>query len=87
VTNLKGKTPTLISGSSGNPSIAEAKKKRECKRCKAIILLGDTLFEIPKTGGFTSKKSFCMSCFNDVLDQTQKDLDNLKTIWKENSKS
>lgn len=84
--NLKGKTPTLISGSSGHPSLAQAQKTRKCIRCKEIISSGDKLFEIPKIGGFSNKKAFCMCCFKDVLNQTQKDLDNLTSIWNENSK-
>jgi hypothetical protein len=83
---LRGKTPTLISGSSGKPAIATAKKKRACKRCKENILLGDSLFEIPKAGGgFSRKVPFCMSCFKDILEQTKKDLNDLQETWNLNN--
>ena len=76
----RGKTPTLISGSSGKPSVAEARRKRVCTRCNCNINMGEKLFEIPKVGvGFTAKKSVCKSCFIDILKQTQKDLDHLKS--------
>lgn len=76
----RGKTPSLISGSSGKPSIAEAKRKRECKRCNHHINMGEKLFEIPKLGGgFSNKKPYCISCFKEILDQTYKDLDLLKS--------
>lgn len=83
---LRGKIPTLLSGSSGKPSIVEAKKMRECRRCKCSIKLREKLFEIPKTGGFAGKKSFCMSCFREILDQTQKDLGALELTWSSNLK-
>ena len=55
----RGKTPSLISGSSGKPSTAKAKKRRDCNRCKCNIYLGDKLFEIPKSGGgFSNKKHY-----------------------------
>ena len=75
----RGKTPSLLTGSSGKPSVAEAKKQRNCKRCNSIIKMGESLFESPKIGGgFSQKKSFCKLCFSEILEQTQKDLDLLK---------
>jgi len=44
----RGKTPSLISGSSGKPSISEAKRRRNCNRCECNIKMGEKLFEIPK---------------------------------------
>lgn len=78
----RGKTPSLITGSSGKPSAAKAKRKRTCTRCNVDINMGEELFEIPKVGGgFSNKKSYCMSCFGEILDQTQSDLDKLKSSW------
>ena len=78
----RGKTPSLISGSSGKPSIVEAKKRRNCSRCGCDINMGEKLFEIPKIGGgFSNRKPICKSCFRKILDQTEKDLDELKSSW------
>lgn len=83
---LRGKTPTLISGSSGKPAATIAKKKRQCKRCKEDIILGDKIFEIPKTGGgFTQKTPYCMSCFKDILEETKKDLSAIEEVWDKNN--
>ena len=80
----RGKTPSLISASSGTPSIVEAKKRRNCNRCECNINMGEKLFEIPKIGGgFSDKKSICKSCFREILDQTQKDLDKLESSWNQ----
>jgi len=79
----RGKTPSLLTGSSGKPSVAQAKQQRNCKRCSSKIIMGESLFEIPKIGGgFSQKKPFCKLCFNEILEQTQKDLDLLKEELK-----
>ena len=77
----RGKTPSLIAASNGKPSITEAKRKRNCKRCECKINKGEKLFEIPKTNtGFSDKKSFCKSCFREILDQTKKDINKLESL-------
>lgn len=79
----RGKTPSLLTGSSGNPSIVTAKRKRICRRCNCNINKGEKLFEIPKIGsGFSEKKSMCKLCFGEILDQTRKDLDALETACR-----
>lgn len=71
----RGKTPSLITGSSGRPKKAIASRSRTCKRCEVNIASGETCFEIPKVGsGFASKKTFCITCFKEILEQTKKDI-------------
>jgi len=71
----RGKTPSLITGSSGKPIKTFAKRLRNCLRCSFAISLGGTCFEIPKVGGgFTTKKTFCINCFKEILEQTKKDI-------------
>jgi hypothetical protein len=75
----KGKIPSLISGSSGRPEMASAQRVRKCVRCKTSVAKGNNCFEIPKPGGgFSSKKTFCLECFGNILNQTQIDIDKLK---------
>jgi len=77
----KGKTPSLIGSSNGRPERVTVKAKSECKRCHCDILVGDDCFGIPKTGsGFKTPKRFCKECFQNVLLQTQKDLDEIKQL-------
>ena len=78
----RGKTPSLISGSSGKPLIVEVKRRRNCNRCECNINMGEKIFEIPKiVGGFSVKKPICKLCFREILDQTKKDLDKLESSW------
>jgi ribosomal protein S27AE len=76
---IRGKTPSLITGSSGKPAKTTVKRRRNCSRCSSVISLGETCFEIPKLGGgFTSKKPFCIKCFKEILTQTKKDIASLE---------
>jgi len=78
----RGKAPSLISGSNGKPNLVCATRKRECKRCHSEINSGVNLFEYPKSGnGFSNKQSICLSCFKEIIDQTQKDLDQIRDDW------
>jgi len=71
----RGKTPSLLTGSSGKPTKTIAQRCRSCSRCSANISKGEVCFEIPKVGGgFTNKKPFCPDCFKEILTQTKKDL-------------
>ena len=79
----RGRTPSLITGSSGKPNIKVAGRKRDCKRCKKDIFKGETCIEVPKPGGFGKPKTYCISCFKEVLYKTQEDLDKLKLEFEE----
>lgn len=79
MTKKRGKTPSLITGSSGKPVKVTAKRSRPCGRCSSSISSGEICFEVPKVGGgFSSKNTFCVNCFKEVLTQTKKDLDELE---------
>lgn len=73
----KGKSPSLIGGGAGACKFETAKKKRTCKRCGSSIPGGIDCIEVnvPATMGC---KCYCIECFKEVLDQTQRDLDSLK---------
>jgi len=74
----KGRTPTLICGSSGKPSKIVAKRKSNCARCGDDIIKDQECFEVPRVGfGLQSPKRYCIDCYTEILDQTKKDLDTL----------
>lgn len=76
----KGKTPSLIGAANGRPKKVNALRKSSCARCKGEILGGSSCFEIPQAGnGFTSQKRFCTECYKKVIEQTEKDLSELKS--------
>jgi len=78
----RGKTPSLISGSNGKPILVCAQRKRTCKRCECSIYSGSKLFEYPKSGnGFSNRQSICLSCFKEIIDQTESDLSKIRDDW------
>ena len=78
----RGKIPSLISGSNGKPKLICASKKRTCKRCQSSINAGQKLFEYPKSGnGFSNMQPICLSCFKEIIDQTESDLSKIKEYW------
>ncbi|MEW6660028.1 MAG: hypothetical protein AB1424_15325 [Thermodesulfobacteriota bacterium] len=72
-----GKTPSLIGSAAGATRFAQAGKKRTCKRGDCDIQMGEYCAEvhIPGTMGH---KTYCLDCYQKILEQTQKDLDKLK---------
>lgn len=75
MTKLKGKTPSLLTKSSGTPSSHSCGRKTQCSRCKEDILKNSSCFVIPKgNSGFSNKKPYCLKCFGDILTQTNKDI-------------
>lgn len=75
----RGRTPSLITGSSGKPRMVTTKIQRPCSRCENKIQGGSKCFEVPKVGsGFSTHKSYCTNCYKLVLAQTRKDLDELE---------
>lgn len=80
----RGKTPSLITGSSGKPVKVVCQRQRKCTRCSNLIGGGSKCFEIPKVGdGFSTRKTFCIVCFQEVLAQTRKDLEGLELLIDE----
>lgn len=81
----RGPTPSLITGSSGKPTMVVTKIQRKCSRCLNKIEGGGKCFEIPKVGsGFSTKKTYCKTCFKEVLKQTRIDLEELDASLEEN---
>jgi hypothetical protein len=75
----KGKTPSLIGSSNGRPEKILVKGKSECNRCGCSIFIGDDCFGIPKSSsGFSSIKRYCKVCFQRIIDQTCKDIEEIK---------
>lgn len=71
-----GKTPTLVCGSAGQCEFVTAKRKRTCKRCDSNIVKDEDCVVVKNPVG--NPKPYCLDCFQEVLDQSQKDLDKLK---------
>lgn len=77
----KGKTPSLIGSSNGRPRRVQVERKSECYRCSCDIQVGQDCFGIPKVGsGFSPIKRYCKICFQNILEQTQKDLEEVKKL-------
>lgn len=72
----RGRTPSLIGGGAGGCKFAIALKKRTCKRCGGAIPGGTDCVEV-SIPGTLGHKCYCTECFNEVLAQTQQDLNKL----------
>lgn len=75
----RGKTPSLIGSSNGRPKRVIVEKRSECKRCHGSIEAGQDCFGIP-SGQFGSLKRYCKPCFDNILEQTYKDLEEVKLL-------
>lgn len=73
----RGKTPSLIGGGAGAVKPVSAKRKRTCKRCDHAITQNTQCWEVKYSGGI-GHKTYCVSCFREILDQTQNHLDSLR---------
>jgi len=74
----KGKTPSLLSMSTGKPTVYTCKQKTKCSRCKNEITMGQDCFKIPKmSAGFSSKKMFCIECTDLIVQQTKTEISKL----------
>lgn len=81
----KGKTPSLIGSSNGRPRKVAVERKSECNRCGCQILAGQECFGIPKAGSFMSLKRYCRNCFDSILEQTRKDLEDVEKLRMKSS--
>lgn len=78
---IKGKTPSLIGLSNGRPVRIEVLKKCSCCRCKSDLSVGNDCFGIPKSGaGFSKIKRYCKECFQNIIQKTESDLDEIKKL-------
>lgn len=74
----KGKTPSLIGSSNGRPKRITVERRSECCRCHKDICPGQDCFGIPKaSSGFSSIKRYCKECFQNVIAQTYRDLEEI----------
>jgi len=75
----RGKIPSLLSFSTGKPYKDTTKKEAKCNRCNLVILKEKTCFKVPKrSNGFTNDKIHCLTCVQEILQQTQKEIDEVK---------
>jgi hypothetical protein len=82
----KGKTPTLLSQSTGKPFADICKRKTVCTRCKQSMTMGTKHFKIPKLlNGFTRDKPFCLDCTKSIIEQTKKDLLEIEELFPHES--
>ncbi len=73
---IRGKVPSLISGTNGTPIFDVCGRKSHCCRCKDDIVQNSNIVKIPtKESGFTNKKSYCLKCFTAILEQTKHELE------------
>ena len=71
----KGKTPSLLSMSTGTPIAHTCGKATNCDRCAERISTGAACFQIPKQkSGFTTKPIFCIACTKEIVEKTKSDL-------------
>ena len=73
----RGPSPSLIGGSQGGVTFAEAKRRRTCKRCNGGILKGESCAEI-SIPGKQGHRTYCLDCFEQILGKTERDLNNLR---------
>ena len=79
----KGKTPSLLSMSTGTPVAHTSGKATPCNRCDDIVEKGAACFQIPKTkSGFTVRPIFCIACTTAIIEQTKIDIAELEAVLK-----
>jgi len=77
----KGKTPSLIGSSLGRPSKKTCGRETPCSRCKQSISKGEDCYDVPRPQKpHASTRRFCAECFERVLKQSQRDLDELEAL-------
>lgn len=77
----KGKTPSLLSMSTGTPTVHTCGKATACDRCDNNVAMGHICFRIPKQkGGFTARPIFCVVCTAAIVDKTKTDLLSIEAI-------
>lgn len=71
----KGKTPSLLSMSTGSPVLHTCGKATNCDRCEERIATASACFQIPKQrSGFTARPTFCIACTKEIVEKTKIDL-------------
>lgn len=72
----RGKTPSLLSAH-GAVQVDASGRKSPCKRCDEDLAKGEPCVRVANPDGM-GRRTYCIECFLDVLDQTQKDLGALR---------
>ena len=71
----KGKTPSLLTMSTGTPIAHLCGQLTPCNRCGSELKKGTPCFQIPKTkSGFTAKPIFCIDCTSEIINKTKADI-------------
>jgi hypothetical protein len=80
----KGKTPSLLSISTGKPEVHSCGKLTPCDRCGERVAKGDACFRIPKMkSGFTNRPIFCVECTSDIVTRTKADIVSIEAVLKQ----
>lgn len=74
----RGRTPSLIGSTHGTVRFAFTGRKSECRRCNEEMSNGTFCIRVSKPGTMGPGRAYCASCFGEVLDQTQRKLDDLR---------
>ena len=74
----RGPTPSLIGGTHGTVSLHVAGKKSACRRCDEAMPKGTKCFRVTTPGKMGPGTAYCPDCFAEVVDQTQRKLDELR---------
>ena len=75
----RGPTPSLIGGTHGTVKFRVTAKKTECRRCKETMPKGSRCVRVSRPGQMGPGRAYCANCFEEVLDETQRKLDGLRT--------
>ncbi len=74
----RGPTPSLIGGTHGTVSFHVTGKKSACRRCEEEMPKSTRCVRVTKPGRMGPGTAYCTGCFAEVLDQTQRKLDELR---------
>ena len=74
----RGPCPSLIGSTHGTSSFHIARKKSECRRCKRDMPKGTACVRVTNPRKMGQGRAYCTDCFAEVLDQTQRKLDELR---------
>lgn len=74
----RGPTPSLIGGTHGTVTFCVARRKTECRRCKENLPKGARCARVSRPGKMGPGRAYCVDCFEEVLDETQRRLDELR---------
>jgi hypothetical protein len=74
----RGPTPSLIGSTHGSVSFDEVGRRSTCRRCGAGMPKGSKCVRVTNPRSMGAGKPYCTTCFAQVLDQTQKKLDELR---------